>query len=103
MEARSAEASQRRIGLSESRQQEPTFGARLRQRREAAGLTQEELASRVGLSSNAVSSLERGTRKHPHPHTVRSLADALGLSEDERASFLAAAPKRDTTGPEISR
>jgi transcriptional regulator with XRE-family HTH domain len=101
MEARSAEASQRRIGLSESREQEPTFGARLRQRREAAGLTQEELASRVGLSSNAVSSLERGTRKHPH--TVRSLADALGLSEDERASFLAAAPKRDTTGPEISR
>src|SRR5215204_1224838 len=29
------------------------------------------------LSSAAVSALERGQRKHPYPHTVRALADAL--------------------------
>ncbi len=61
--------------------QEGSFGARLRWLREAAGLTQEELASRAGLSSDAVSRLERGQRKHPYPHTVRALADALNLSE----------------------
>ena len=49
---------------------------------------------RAGLSPNAVSALERGTRKRPQPHTVRSLADALGLAEEGRAALLAAVPKR---------
>jgi predicted ATPase/DNA-binding XRE family transcriptional regulator len=73
----------------------------LRRFREAAGLTQEELASRAGLSAMAVSVLERGERRRPYPHTVRSLADALELSEDERASLVAAVPKRDVTTPKI--
>jgi hypothetical protein len=38
--------------------------------------------------------LERGERKRPYPHTVRSLADALDLSDHERASLFAAVPKR---------
>ena len=71
-----------------------TFGARLRRLREAAGLTQEELASRAGLSTRGIASLERGERKHPYPHTVRSLADALRLPEDERAALFAAVPGR---------
>jgi len=70
------------------------FGARLRRLRELAGLTQEELASRAGLAAKAVGALERGERKHPYPHTVRSLAEALGLSGDERAALMAAVPKR---------
>src|SRR3712207_424525 len=78
-----------------------SFGARLRGLREAAGLTQEELAFRAGLSPNAVSSLERGARKRPQPHTVRCLVKALGLSGDERASLLAAVPRRDAAGSEI--
>ena len=77
--------------------EEPSFGRRLRQLREAAGLTQEELAFRAGLTPNAVSGLERGKSRRPYPNTVRSLADALGLSEDERASLLAAVPRRDAT------
>ena len=76
------------------------FGVRLRRLRESAGLTQEGLASSAGLSANAVSALERGARKHPYPHTVRSLADALRLSKDEQASLLAAVPRRDTTPPD---
>ena len=70
------------------------FGARLRKLREAAGLTQEELAWRAGLTAKAISVLERGERKRPFPHTVRAIADALELSENERASLLAAVPKR---------
>jgi transcriptional regulator with XRE-family HTH domain len=72
-----------------------SFGARLRRLREAVGLTQEELASRAGLSARAIASLERGERKRPYPHTVRSLSDALRLPEDERTSLLAAVPGRD--------
>ena len=58
--------------------QQQSFGARLRGLREEAGLSQEELAERAGVSSHAVSALERGTRTRPYPHTVRALADALG-------------------------
>jgi predicted ATPase/DNA-binding XRE family transcriptional regulator len=70
------------------------FGERLKSHRRASGLSQEELAHKAGLSANAVGQLERGVRKHPYPHTVRSLADALGLSEQERAALLASAPRR---------
>src|SRR3712207_6945643 len=70
------------------------FGARLRRLREAASLTQEELATRAGLTAKGISDLERGARQRPYPHTVRSLADALGLSEHERAALFAAVPRR---------
>ncbi len=71
-----------------------SFGGRLRKLREAAGLSQEELAERAGLSSHAVSALERGTRTRPYPHTIRALADALGADDDERAALIAAVPSR---------
>jgi predicted ATPase/DNA-binding XRE family transcriptional regulator len=70
------------------------FGARLRSMRQAAGLTQEELASRAGLSPNAIGALERGARRRPQPHTVRSLSEALGPSDEERTDLLAAVPGR---------
>jgi predicted ATPase/DNA-binding XRE family transcriptional regulator len=79
-----------------------TFGAALRALRDAAGLTQEELAFRAGLTAKAVSALERGERKRPYPHTVRALSDALGLSDEERASLLAAVPNRTTEPPPAS-
>ena len=85
---------QRRIDLKASSEQESSFGARLRQLREAAGLTQEELAGRAGLTRNAVSALERGERRRPYLHTVRSLADALELPEAERTALLASVPRR---------
>ena len=96
------EASERRIGLSVRPKQELSLGTQLRQLREAAGLTQEALAFRAGLTPNAVSDLERGKTQRPYPHTVRSLADALGLSDDERTPLLTAVPRRDATAPEIS-
>jgi predicted ATPase/DNA-binding XRE family transcriptional regulator len=96
------EPSERKIGLSVKPEQESPLGTQLRRLREAAGLTQEELAFRAGLTPNAVSDLERGKTRRPYPHTVRSLADALGLSDDERASLLAAVPRRAAPAPEIS-
>ena len=70
------------------------FGPLLRTLRERAGFTQEELAEKAGLSAYAVSALERGRRQRPYPHTVRSLAEALGASAEERAGLLAALPRR---------
>ena len=82
-----------------SRGQDAPFGAHLRRVREAAGVTQEDLAARAGLSAKGISDLERGARRRPRPHTVRALADALELSEGERASLLATVPKRGDTAP----
>jgi predicted ATPase/DNA-binding XRE family transcriptional regulator len=71
----------------------PGFGEVLRQHRLAAGLTQEELAERAGLSERGISDLERGARNHPHRATVGLLADALGLRGMARATFVHAAPR----------
>jgi transcriptional regulator with XRE-family HTH domain len=58
-----------------------SFGAQLKALREAAGFTQEELATIAGLSIHAVSALERGERRRPHVETVRALSAALDLTE----------------------
>jgi predicted ATPase/DNA-binding CsgD family transcriptional regulator len=67
----------------------PTFGELLRHHRIAAGLTQDELAQRAGLSARAVSDLERGLHRAPHRDTMRRLADALGLCGPQRSVLLA--------------
>ncbi len=73
------------------------FGAKLKELREAAGLTQEGLARRAGLTAKAISALERGERKRPYSHTVKALADALDLSDVECASLLASVSGRAAT------
>ena len=81
--------------------EEQAFGSLLRALREGAGLSQEELAVRAGLSSHAVSALERGARTRPYPHTIRSLADALDAGDADRAALIAAVParRRTSSGP----
>ncbi|HUC57059.1 MAG TPA: tetratricopeptide repeat protein [Streptosporangiaceae bacterium] len=67
-------------------------GAWLRQLREAAGLTQEELAERAGLATRTISNLESDRVRRPHPRSLQVVAKALGLSEEAagelRAKFL---------------
>jgi predicted ATPase/DNA-binding XRE family transcriptional regulator len=76
-----------------------SFATRLRHFREAAGLSQEELAERAGLSSHAISALERGQRSRPHPHTIRALTNALNLDEIERSRLIASVPMRGRRTP----
>lgn len=71
-----------------------TLGSVLRAMREAAGLSQEELAERATLSPHAISALERGTRTRPYPHTLRALAAALELDDEQRTTLLGAVPPR---------
>ena len=74
------------------------FGARLRVCRGSAGLSQEELAVRAGLSVRAIGDLERGRVTWPHPDSVRRLADALGLRGEPRRTLVAAAGRRLAVG-----
>jgi len=67
------------------------FGAQLKALREAAGFTQEELATIAGLSVHGVSALERGNRKRPQLDTVRALAAALDLTTDVKDALLLSA------------
>ena len=53
------------------------LGRNVRKRRQAAGLSQEELASRAGLHRTYVSSLERGER-NVAVENIFALAHALG-------------------------
>jgi predicted ATPase/DNA-binding XRE family transcriptional regulator len=68
-----------------------SFGAQLKSLREAAGYTQEELATIAGLSVHAVSALERGQRRRPHVETVRALSAALDLTSAKRDALLGSA------------
>jgi eukaryotic-like serine/threonine-protein kinase len=61
------------------------FGDLLRRYRLAAGLTQEELAERAGLSVQAIGALERGDRRAPRRDTLALLVEALQLAPEERA------------------
>ncbi len=83
-----------------------TFGELLRRYRVAAGLSQEGLAERAGLSPRAISALERGERRGPQRETVRLLADALGLTPYDRAALDRTAdrhrPPRTTRGAETA-
>jgi predicted ATPase/transcriptional regulator with XRE-family HTH domain len=68
-----------------------SFGAQLKALREAAGYTQEELATIASLSVHAVSALERGERRRPHVETVRALSAALDLTGAVRDAFVGSA------------
>ena len=67
------------------------FRGLLRQLRDEAGLTQEELAGAARVSQRAVSDLERGINRTARKDTALLLAGALGLDGQARERFVAAA------------
>lgn len=66
------------------------FGRLLRDYRQRALLTQEELAARTGVSTRTIRRLESHQLGRPRTATVRALADQLGLTPAEQATLLAA-------------
>jgi transcriptional regulator with XRE-family HTH domain len=59
-----------------------TFGARLKQRREARRWTQQELASRAGIPYMTVYRLETEAHRTPRMDIAVKLARTLGVSLD---------------------
>lgn len=66
----------------------------MRESRRRLGLSQEELADRSGITVRGLRKIESGKIITPRPVTVRLLAEALGLSGDDRAEFCAAAHRQ---------
>jgi tetratricopeptide (TPR) repeat protein/transcriptional regulator with XRE-family HTH domain len=81
----------------------PTFADLLKRSRRDAGVTQEELAERAGLSARAISDLERGINRMPYRTTVERLVDALGLPARERSRFELVARGRAAPPSGVSR
>lgn len=68
--------------MASSRNLIPTLPDRLRELREARGLSRGELARAAGTSESAVAMLERGERS-PSLELAGRLADALGCGTDD--------------------
>lgn len=56
------------------------LGRQLQKARQAAGLTQQELCQRAGLSYSTLAKIERGAIKSPSVFTIQSIASALGTT-----------------------
>lgn len=72
----------------------PAFGTLLRRYRLCVGLSQETLAERADLSVEAISALERGTRRTPYPNTIDLLSAALQLDRNQQAELAASVVRR---------
>jgi transcriptional regulator with XRE-family HTH domain len=71
------------------------FGPRLKEMREAAGITQQELAERSGLTKAGIANLEQ-SRTRPYWETVVALCQALKVSCDV---FMQPPTAKEPTGP----
>lgn len=80
--------------------QTESFGQLLRRYRLAAGLTQKGLAARSGIAVRTLTGLEGAQFARPHGETVRLLAEALGLTADERAQLDQRSTRGATRVPE---
>jgi 8-oxo-dGTP diphosphatase/putative hydrolase of the HAD superfamily len=59
------------------------LGKRLQMARQKAGLTQQQLCQKAGLSFSTLTKIERGAIKAPSIFTIRAIAGVIGTSLDE--------------------
>ncbi len=79
--------------MSATPEPSPVIGDLLRYYREDAGLSQDALAARAGISVRALRNIERGANR-PYPDTLRRLSDALGLAPPQRDALTVALLRR---------
>jgi len=60
-----------------------SIGDKVRATRKAAGISQEEVARRAGVSLNVINRLERDVILDPHYSTLRGIASALGIPVED--------------------
>lgn len=78
------------------------FAAVLRERRERAGLTQEDLAERADVSARFVSFLENG-RRQPTLSALAALSAGVGASMGELIGEVEARYRGDAAGGSLHR
>jgi transcriptional regulator with XRE-family HTH domain len=78
-----------------------SIGDKVRATRKAAGISQEQVARRAGVSLNVINRLERGVILDPHYSTLRGIASALGIPVEDlvREPALAGEAEAPGTGP----
>jgi transcriptional regulator with XRE-family HTH domain len=76
-------------------------GARLRELREAAGLSQEELSTMVGQRKGWIRELEQQSRVHVLELFMQKLVDALGVEISDMSTF--PDPPSPPTTPEAQK
>ncbi|PRY38962.1 helix-turn-helix domain-containing protein [Umezawaea tangerina] len=86
--------------MSEPQDALPAFGRALLRHRQVAKLSQADLARASGLSVRTLRDLEHGRAQAPKQQSAYLLADALGLTADERRSFLAVAREGRRRSPQ---
>lgn len=77
------------------------FGVRLRELREAAGLSKNELARRAGVDATYLGRLERGAYAPPRINTIRQLGAALNLSSADISNLFSLAGRVVTEGAAV--
>jgi PAS domain S-box-containing protein len=77
-----------------------TFGQRIRELRQAKGLTQRDLAKKAGISYAYVSKLETGSMPPPRHKVIQTLARILGATDGQTDELFGLAGKipRDLLG-----
>ncbi len=84
--------------MNDDQTEKSHFGGRLREMRADAGLTQQQLADKVGLHRVALARLETG-ESSPSWETVLALSTALGVSCEAFRTAPADAPKKGPGRP----
>jgi transcriptional regulator with XRE-family HTH domain len=82
------------------------IGSRIRAARRAAGLTQEEVARRAGLTLKAVGEVERGDVRDPHISSLGAIARALEVPVEDLVKEELAVPLDEAASerpPQVSR
>lgn len=72
---------------------EKGLGRRLQAMRMSAGLTQQALCQKAGLSYSTLTKIERGAIKAPSIFTIKSIGEALGVGMDELLETSARGPR----------
>lgn len=84
---------------------EKSLGVKIGNARRAAGLTQQQLCQKSGLSYSTLAKIERGAIKSPSVFTILQVAKALGVSLDElignKVQNSVPSKKRSKTGIEF--
>lgn len=79
------------------------FGALLKQYRLAAGLTQEDVAERSGVSLNSINRWERGLITNPFPRQVKAVCRAIRLNPVHAWLSLGGLDPQDVDTPEAPK
>jgi transcriptional regulator with XRE-family HTH domain len=73
---------------------EKKLGTRLQVMRQRAGLTQQALCQKAGLSYSTLAKIERGAIKTPSVFTIQNIAATLGITLDELVGAPSLPPSR---------